>query len=73
MVSWFWIADHTASEVARILNEHGRATGAGVAFSAERVRWVRFSAGLPSLKERGWLTTKELAALPVVPPQGDGE
>ncbi len=60
------LANHTAGEVARILNEHGRATGAGVAFSAERVRWVRCSAGLPSLtqrlKERGWLTTKELAA-----------
>ena len=30
------LADHTAGEVARILKEHGRATGARVAFSAAR-------------------------------------
>jgi hypothetical protein len=44
----------------------GRRTGAGEAFDAGRVQWVRFSARLTSLKERllaaGMLTGAQIAA-----------
>ena len=47
-----------------ILNERGLSTGAGDAFDPVSVQWVRFSAKLPSLKQRllaaGMLTTKQL-------------
>lgn len=55
------LEDHTDSEVATILNEHGLKTGADGRFSAERIRWFRFAKGFKSLKQRllekGWLTT----------------
>lgn len=57
---------HPDAEVARLLNQRGLQTGAGVAFTCDAVKWVRFSHGLKSLKERlkdqGRLTTKEYAA-----------
>ena len=56
--------DYTDAQVARILNERGLATGAGDAFDPVSVQWVRFSAKLPSLKQRliaaGMLTTQQL-------------
>ena len=59
------LEDHTDSEVARILNEHGLETGAGANFKGGKVRWFRFAKGLKSLKQRlldaGWLTTEEYA------------
>jgi hypothetical protein len=58
--------EHTDARVAAILNERGRRTGAGDAFDGVSVQWVRFSAKLPSLKERllaaGMLTSKQMAA-----------
>ena len=57
---------YTDAEVAHMLNERGRQTGAGDAFDATSVRWVRFSAKLKSLKQRmlddGWLTSKQVSA-----------
>ena len=32
---------HTDAEVATVLNERGMRTGAGIAFSAHRVKWLR--------------------------------
>jgi hypothetical protein len=56
--------DYTCAQVARILNERGLRTGAGDAFDTAAVQWVRFSAKLPSLKQRliaaGMLTTNQL-------------
>jgi len=43
---------HTDAEVAERLNERGCVTGAGEKFSKESVRWIRFSRGLNSYKER---------------------
>jgi DNA invertase Pin-like site-specific DNA recombinase len=58
--------EYTDAHVAAILNERGLRTGAGDAFDSESVRWVRFSAGLPSLKTRllaaGMLTTRQMTA-----------
>lgn len=58
--------EHTDAQVAAILNERGRRTGAGEVFDPFRVRWVRFSAKLKSLRERlleaGWLTREQIAA-----------
>ena len=58
--------EYTDAHVAAILNERGLRTGAGDAFDSESVRWVRFSAGLESLKKRllaaGMLTTKQMTA-----------
>ena len=58
------LAEYTDAQVARVLNERGLHTGAGDAFDAVSVQWVRFSAKLPSLKARllsaGMLTTKQL-------------
>ena len=58
--------EYTDAHVAAILNERGRRIGAGEAFDPTRVQWVRFSAKLPSLKERlltaGMLTGKQVAA-----------
>lgn len=56
--------EYTDAQVARVLNERGLHTGAGDAFDAVSVQWVRVSAKLPSLKARllaaGMLTTKQL-------------
>ena len=58
--------DYPHAQVAAILNERGLRTGAGEAFDAGRVQWVRFSARLTSLKERllaaGMLTGAQIAA-----------
>jgi hypothetical protein len=58
------LEEYTDTQVARVLNERGLHTGAGDAFDAVSVQWVRFSAKLPSLKARllsaGMLTTKQL-------------
>ena len=55
---------YTDARVAAILNERGQRTGAGDAFDAVSVRWVRTSAKLKSLKERllaaGWLTGRQI-------------
>ncbi len=54
------------AQVAQVLNERGHNTGAGDAFDAVSVQWVRFSHKLKSLKERlldaGWLTGKQAEA-----------
>ena len=58
--------EYTDAQVATLLNERGLRTGAGEAFDAVSVQWVRFSAGLTSLKERllaaGMLTGPQIAA-----------
>ena len=59
------LAEYSDAQVAHILNERGLRTGAGDGFDAVAVRWVRYSAKLPSLKQRliadGMLTTSQLA------------
>jgi MerR HTH family regulatory protein len=56
---------HTDADVATILNERGMRTGAGIAFSAHRVKWLRAAKGVPSLRQRlrarHLLTANELA------------
>jgi DNA invertase Pin-like site-specific DNA recombinase len=56
---------YTDSQVADKLNLQGLKSGAGNDFSAENVRWARYSAGLKSfadrLKESGLLTSKQMA------------
>ena len=56
----------TDAQVAEVLNERGLRTGAGEAFDAVSVQWVRSSAGLTSLKQRllaaGMLTGQQIAA-----------
>jgi hypothetical protein len=56
--------DYSDAQVAHILNERGLRTGAGDAFDADSVRWVRSTGKLPSLKQRllaaGMLTTQQL-------------
>jgi DNA invertase Pin-like site-specific DNA recombinase len=58
------LGEYTDAQVAHILNERGLLTGAGDAFDATSVHWVRFSAKLSTLKERllvaGMVTGKEL-------------
>ncbi len=58
--------EYTDAQVAAILNERGLRTGAGAAFDALSVQWVRFSAGFTSLKQRlldaGMLTGPQIAA-----------
>jgi DNA invertase Pin-like site-specific DNA recombinase len=58
------LGEYTDAQVAHVLNERGLLTGAGVPFDATSVQWARFSAKLPSLKERllaaGMLTTRQL-------------
>jgi hypothetical protein len=58
--------EYADAQVAATLNERGLRTGAGEAFDAVSVQWVRFSAGLTSLKERllaaGMLTGTQIAA-----------
>jgi hypothetical protein len=58
------LGEYTDAQVAHVLNTRGLRTGAGDAFDATSIQWVRFSAKLPSLKARllaaGMLTTKEL-------------
>ena len=59
--------DYSDAQVAHILNERGLHTGAGEAFDAVAVQWVRSTAKLPSLKQRlitaGMLTTRQLGEL----------
>jgi hypothetical protein len=59
--------EYTDAQVAHILNERGLYTGAGDAFDVTRVQWVRFTAKLPSLKQRlitaGMLTTRQAGHL----------
>ncbi len=59
--------EYSDAQVAHMLNERGLRTGAGDAFDAAAVQWVRFSAKLPSLKQRlmaaGMLTTRQLGEL----------
>lgn len=59
--------DYFDAQIAHILNERGLHTGAGEAFDAVSVQWVRSSAKLPSLKQRllsaGMLTTRQLGEL----------
>jgi len=58
------LGEYSDAQVAHILNERGLRTGAGDAFDAAAVQWVRCSAKLPSLKQRliasGMLTTRQL-------------
>ena len=58
--------EYTDAQVAAVLNERGLRTGAGEAFDAVSVQWVRWSAGFTSLKERllaaGMLTGTQIAA-----------
>jgi DNA invertase Pin-like site-specific DNA recombinase len=59
--------DYFDAQIAHLLNERGLHTGAGEAFDAVSVQWVRFSAKLPSLKQRliaaGMHTTRQLGEL----------
>ena len=59
------LGEYTDAQVAQALNERGLLTGAGEPFDAASVQWVRFSAKLPSLKERllaaGMLTTRQIS------------
>jgi hypothetical protein len=59
--------DYFDAQIAHLLNERGLHTGAGEAFDAVSVQWVRSSAKLPSLKQRliaaGMLTTRQLGEL----------
>jgi hypothetical protein len=56
--------EYTDAQVAHILNERGLRTGAGKAFDAASVQWVRTTAKLPTLEDRllaaGMLTAKQL-------------
>ena len=57
--------EYTDAQVGAILNEPGLRTGAGEAFDAVSVQWVRPSAGLTSFKDRliaaGMLTGTQIA------------
>ena len=59
--------EYSDAQVAHILDERGLRTGAGDVFDAAAIQWVRFSAKLPSLKQRliaaGMLTTRQLGEL----------
>ena len=56
----------TDAQAARILNERGLRTGAGVAFDRPSIQWVRHSAKIRSLKQRlleaGMITGEQLSA-----------
>jgi hypothetical protein len=56
--------EYTDAQVAHLINERGLRTGAGDAFDATSIQWVRFSHKLKSLKQRlleaGWLTGKQI-------------
>ena len=56
--------EYTDAQVAGILNQRGLQTGAGDAFRAQSVKWVRFSAKFERLQDRlraaGWLTGAEI-------------
>jgi DNA invertase Pin-like site-specific DNA recombinase len=58
--------EYTDAQVAHVLNQRGLHTGAGEVFDPTRVRWVRCSARLKSLKQRlleaGMLTQPQLSA-----------
>jgi DNA-binding transcriptional regulator YiaG len=60
------LAEHTDAEVAAILNAQGLTTGAGQAFTGDRIKWLRAVKGLTSFRQRlraaHRLTGKELAA-----------
>jgi hypothetical protein len=58
--------EYTDAQVANLLNERGLRTGAADAFDPNRIRWVRYSHKLKSLRQRlldaGWLTGKQIAS-----------
>jgi hypothetical protein len=58
--------EYTDAQVAHILNEQQKRTGAGDPFSTVSVKWVRYALKIKSLKERlleaGWLTVKQVSA-----------
>jgi len=55
---------HTDAEAVDLLNERGCVTGADDKFSIESLRWLRYSGGLKSYKnrliEKGMITPKEI-------------
>ena len=55
--------EYTDAQVAHVLNERGRRTGAGDPFDSHSVQWVRHAHKLRSLKQRlldeGWLTGRQ--------------
>lgn len=57
--------DHCDREVAEILNQQGRRTWQNQLFTLKKVAWIRAAAHLKSrvgrLRERGWLTAKEMS------------
>ncbi|MBK8099576.1 MAG: hypothetical protein IPK26_20900 [Planctomycetes bacterium] len=57
------LGEYTNAQVANILNQRGRRTGAGDAFTTSNVQWVRFSTKFKSLKQRmldaGWLSPED--------------
>jgi DNA invertase Pin-like site-specific DNA recombinase len=59
--------DHSESEVARLLNERGWRSSAGNAFTLRMIHHLRFAYSLKPrrerLREKGWLTVHEVAAL----------
>jgi hypothetical protein len=56
--------EYTDAQVAHTLNERGLNTGAGAAFDADAVKWVRFAHKLKTLKQRlldaGWRTGRTM-------------
>ena len=58
--------EYTDAHIVHVLNERGLKTGAGDAFTAESIYWIRHSAKLKSLKQRlldaGMCTTKQMTA-----------
>ncbi len=56
--------EYTDAQMVHTLNERGLRTGAGAAFDANSIKWVRFAHKLKSLKQRlieaGWKTGKEM-------------
>jgi hypothetical protein len=58
--------EYTDAQVVNTLNERGLHTGAGDAFGANSIKWVRYAHKLKSLKQRllngGWLTGKQIAS-----------
>lgn len=61
------LADHTVSEIVHLLNERGWRSSNGSAFSfhiVNHLRWAyRLKSRRPRLREQGWLTVHEIAAL----------
>jgi hypothetical protein len=57
--------DHTSSEIAGILNEHGLVSGGGKRFDGDRIQGIarrhRLKGRRSRLRERGLLTLSEVA------------